>query len=184
MLAPADTEPRVLAEIHDYAELHAALRARADQLEVSRQWLDKHSGLQNGYCGKLLSPTRIKNIGAQSLGPLLTVLGLRILLAEDPASMARMASRLEKRDQRAVRQLTVGKPKKRVYPKLGSAWGKYMAARRILSQSPKRRSQIARIAGVSRWLKWRDIKEAARGAAKPISMTKDARAARLRLDQR
>ena len=46
---------------------------------------------------------------------------------------------------------------------------------------PKKPSQNARIAGVSRWLKWRDIKEAARAAAKPI-MSKGAREARLRLD--
>ena len=155
MLAPTDTETRVLAQVTDYAGLHQALRDRCDQLSVSRETLDHLTGLQSGYCSKLLAKTRIKNIGPQSLGPLLTVLGLRLLVAEDPAAMARFGPSLEKRDVRAVRMPTLRKRKRRHYPKLGPAWGRRMAALRVLTQSRRTRSLIARKAAT---IRWRDVK--------------------------
>jgi hypothetical protein len=184
MLAPAEkSPPRVLAEARTYDELHAALRNRADQLQVSRAQLDYLSGLQSGYCGKLLSKTRIKNFGRQSLGPLLTVLGLCLQVVEDPAAMARIGPRLTKRNAASVRYANGRTRKKR--PELDSAWGKRMAALRVLTQTPCERSRIARLAAVSRW-KWRDIKEATRAAAKPKPkpMTRQAREARLALDRK
>jgi hypothetical protein len=179
MLARTDNEPRVLAEARTYDELHAALRNRADQLQVSRAELDYLSGLQSGYCGKLLSKTRIKNLGPQSLGPLLTVLGLCLQVVEDQAAMARIGPRLTKRHAASVRYASGRRRKKR--PKLGPEWGRLMAARRILSQSPSERSRIAALAAERRWLKWRDIKETVRAAAKPKRRQREER---LRLDQR
>ena len=113
MLARTDNEPRVLAEARTYDELHAALRNRADQLQVSRAELDYLSGLQSGYCGKLLSKTRIKNLGPQSLGPLLTVLGLCLQVVEDQAAMARIGPRLTKRHAASVRYASGRTRKKR-----------------------------------------------------------------------
>jgi hypothetical protein len=70
MLAPPEkSPPRALAEVHDYAGLHASLRARSDELAVSRAELDSLSGLQGGYCSKLLAPVPIKRLGMESLGP-------------------------------------------------------------------------------------------------------------------
>jgi hypothetical protein len=183
LAAPAQTPGRVLAVVSDYSQLIDALRSRTDELAVSRKTLDDLTGLQNGYCAKLLMPVPMKRFGPQSLGPLLTVLGAKLMLVEDLEGLRKISSRLEKRDERAVRQQAVGKRKKRrVYPKLGPEWGRMMAARRVLSQSPRERSRIARVAGLSRWLKWRDIKEAARAAAKPIPPpTKREREERLRL---
>jgi hypothetical protein len=150
----------ILAEVKDYEQLHAALRARVEQLDVSRETLDHLTGLQSGYCAKLLANTRLKRMGAQSLGPLLTVCGLRLLVVEDPDAMARFAPRLEKRDLRAVRVPTLGKRKKRRhYPKLGPAWGKRMAALRVLTQSRRERSRLASRAAT---IRWRDIKNAMR----------------------
>jgi hypothetical protein len=161
MLARTET-PRVLAEARTYDELHSALRNRADQLQVSRAELDYLTGLQSGYCGKLLSKTRIKNIGAQSLGPLLCVLGLCLQVVEDPAAMARIGPRLTKRHAASVRYASGRRRKKR--PKLGPEWGKLMAARRVLSQSPSERSQIAKRAAV---IRWSVVKQVMRAAAKP-----------------
>jgi hypothetical protein len=162
MLAPSP--PRVLAEVHDYAGLHGALRARSDELAVSRAELDSLSGLQSGYCGKLLAPVPIKRIGYQSLGPLLTVLGVKLIMVEDSDALRRIGPRLKKRNDASVRYASGRARKKRPKrPELDSAWGKFMAARRVLSQSPSARSQIAKRAAVIRWA---DVKAVARASAK------------------
>jgi hypothetical protein len=148
--------------------------------------LDDLTGLQDGYVAKLLAPIPIKRIGMQSLGPLLTVLGVKLIMVEDSDALRRIGPRLTKRNAASVRYASGRTRKKR--PELDSAWGKLMAARRVLSQPPRERSRIARLAAVSRWLKWRDIKEATRASAKPIPKpkppTKREREERLRLDQK
>jgi hypothetical protein len=192
MLAPADkSPPPVLAVAKTYDELHAALRNRAEQLAVSRAELDYLTGLQSGYCGKLLSKTQIKNIGPQSLGPLLTVLGLCLQVVEDPAAMARIGPRLKRRNDASVRYASGKRRRKR--PKLGPQWARLMNAKRTLALSPMRRTELSRQAARVRW---RDVKAAmaelkaknggptGRAAAKPKQkqMTKACRENRLRLD--
>ena len=163
MLAPPEkSPPRVLAEVRDYDGLHAALRARADQLEVSRLCIDDLTGLQSGYTAKLLAPVPIKRIGLQSLGPLLTVLGLRLLVAEDAETMRQFAPRLEKRQRASVRVASGKRRKKR--PKLGPEWARLMNARRSLLLSPTKRKRIAKHAALVRWA---DIRATVRAAAKP-----------------
>jgi len=44
----------------DYPQLHAALRSRAEQLNVSPQTLDSESGLADGYLSKVLGPAPFK----------------------------------------------------------------------------------------------------------------------------
>jgi hypothetical protein len=152
---PATEPGRTLAECHDYSQLLAALRARADELAVSRETIDYAAGFQSGWAGKCMALTKIKStLGPQTLGPLLTVLGLRLDVVEDDQ---RVASRLEKRDMRAVRVPTLGKRKRRHYPKLGPAWGKRMAALRTLTLSRRERSRIARKAAI---IRWKDVKAA------------------------
>ncbi len=101
MLALMD-EPRRLGIVRDYDELHALLRQRADELAVSRSELDDATKLADGYCGKLLGAGQVKGIGKVSLGPILDVLGLALIVVEDPAAMARH-QQLPKRDNRWVR---------------------------------------------------------------------------------
>lgn len=60
--------------IRNYPQLTATLRARADDLDMTREAIDMGAPLQSGYAGKLLAPTPIKGVGRTSLGPLLGVL--------------------------------------------------------------------------------------------------------------
>jgi hypothetical protein len=48
--------PRRLATVHNYHELHAALRARAAELRITREAIDAVAGLQGGYPAKALAP--------------------------------------------------------------------------------------------------------------------------------
>ena len=153
----------------------------ADDPEGQARIAAFHQGLQE-WGWTLGRNARIDiRIGMQSLGPLLTVLGVKLIMVENLDALRRFAPRLTKRNAASVRYASGRTRKKR--PKLGPKWGKLMAARRVLSQSPRQRSQIARRAAV---IRWKDVRETVRAAAKPKpkAMTRQAREARLALDRK
>lgn len=76
-----------LFEIRRYQDLHAGLRRRAEDLNISRLVIDEIGGLQPGYSSKLLAPDPIKNLGAKTLGGMLRALGLKLIAVEDPEAM-------------------------------------------------------------------------------------------------
>ncbi|MET3299684.1 hypothetical protein [Bradyrhizobium diazoefficiens] len=82
---PAENDP-FFAEASDYASLKAAIRARVEQLNISRNCLDGVAGTTPGYAAKLLAPYHKKKIGQFSLGLLLQAAGLRMVLVDDPAA--------------------------------------------------------------------------------------------------
>jgi hypothetical protein len=90
MICPPELRP--LALVREYPELVEALRARAEELNVSRETIDSVSGLQSGYSAKLLC--QIKGVGRTSLGPILGSMGLVLVVAEDPAALAKVRERL------------------------------------------------------------------------------------------
>jgi len=66
--------------VSDYSELVHALRDRAIEMQISRLDLDEIGGLTSGHSSKLLSSKPAKIFGPISLGPMLEVLGLRVVL--------------------------------------------------------------------------------------------------------
>jgi hypothetical protein len=78
------------AIVRSYQDLHVALRERADELELSREMLDKRTGLADGACGQILAPTPMKRLGAVSMGPMLGALGLALAVVEDPEAVERI----------------------------------------------------------------------------------------------
>ena len=141
-----------IAEIRSMHELHMALRARAEDLQVTRLSLDEVSGLQAGYCGKLLSRATRRTIGMMTLGPILTALGVKLLLAED-CEAARYVSRLEKRRVRINADDSMPTIRKRGGTRFlgNSAWGRAMRATAYLKQTPRERRRLARVAAKARW---------------------------------
>lgn len=159
-------EPRQIAVVHDYDGLHAALRARADELRISRESIDANAGFQDGYTGKLLAPVPIKGIGQVTLGPLLTVLGLKIVLIEDADALTRYAKRAKKR-RHPSGSIPAKKRAKRQAFRGDSDWGRVMRARQILMQSPGERSQQAKRMNRMRWRAERERRVATRNAPGP-----------------
>lgn len=165
------TDMRRLAEIRSYGELLSALRARADELQVTREGLDAITGLQSGYAGKLLAPVPIKSLGKFSMGPMLTAMGCMLILVEDADTLARITSRVPKR----VNPNQAGdagdgmqaKRKRRRKGFRGSDVGRMLRAKQLLGQSPKVRSKIAKLAAKTRWDRVR--------ASLPVTPTKGAR---------
>ncbi len=87
-------KPKIIA---DDDALIAAFRERIDTLQISQQLIDDLAGWAGGYAGKLLGPSRVKRMGLDSLFILLEVVGLGLALVENPAALARMERRYEKR---------------------------------------------------------------------------------------
>jgi len=145
--------PRPIATVRNYDEFKEALRARADELQMSRATIDAF-GLPAGHAGNLLAPVPIKHIGPQSFGLLLTALGLKVVVVEDAeafAIYAATAPKSKKQGDASGRML----PRKRRKAKQKYAgnkkWSQIMNARRSLILSEQRRKQIARKAAKKRW---------------------------------
>lgn len=140
----------VLAIVTDYPGLHAALRARAEQLGVSRETLDDLAGLTNGHTAKLLSPQPFKVLGPMSMGALLGALGLKLVVIEDAEQIARIKkhTRYAPRFEGAVRAM------RRI---AGAPWlftrssARKASIKRWANCSPAKRSSAARRAALARW---------------------------------
>jgi hypothetical protein len=90
-------------EVRDWTQLHEGLRARAEQMAMSREALDVLTGVPDGYSAKLLGPRPIRHIGIKTAAPILRAIGLKILLVEDVEAMHALQHRRAPRAERAVR---------------------------------------------------------------------------------
>jgi hypothetical protein len=89
--------------IRTYDDLVHALRARAEELGLSRENIDDIAGLPSGYASKILAKKHIKRMGALSLWLILPALGAQLCLIEDPESLRAYASQRVRRDETRVR---------------------------------------------------------------------------------
>jgi hypothetical protein len=98
-VAPAIDQPsleingRVLAIFSNYDGLQNAMRARTEDLQLTRLELDYLSGNQEGYSSKLLCG--MKKFGRQSLGNTLGAVGSYLALVEDPEQVAKLKAVIE-----------------------------------------------------------------------------------------
>ena len=79
--------------VNDYHGLIEICRQRAEELAISRSGIDDLSGLPNGFAGKALGDRQRKGLGPLTLGPMLQVLGLKLLIIEDDAAAQRTLAR-------------------------------------------------------------------------------------------
>jgi hypothetical protein len=89
--------PKVVSSI---PELVAAVRERRDELNISHQCIDGIAGIPDGYTGKLLAPTPLRNFGEMSLGAVLGALALGIaviVLVDDPDQVELVGAKWIKR---------------------------------------------------------------------------------------
>jgi len=136
----------MIAEVTCPRDLHAALRARAEALQLSREVIAEAAGLTGGYAGKLLSPTPQKMLGEVSMPALLGVLGCRLLLVSDPEA-APLLQRMPKRASRFNR----GVHHWRTTRKAASVGAVALNLRRRAALSPEQRRAIAANAAAARW---------------------------------
>ena len=154
MSGAAQTDVRVFAPVDSMPDLHAAVRARVEELELSRATIDAAAGIPDGYAAKLLAQLPVKRFGATSMWPVLRVAGLKLALIEDPEALESVTFRLPKRDRAQVRtqcQANAGLSTKpsltAILASAGSRGGK--ARMQKLSNAGRRR--LARSAAAARW---------------------------------
>jgi hypothetical protein len=92
--------------IATYDEVIDIFRARADELELSRLEIDRLTGLADAHTSHLLARKFTQVFGPVSLPLMLDVLGLRLLVVEDPVLTARTLKRRTPRCQSHLRVMS------------------------------------------------------------------------------
>jgi|SRR5262245_66291941 len=137
--------------IRSYEDLHAAFRARAEQLDVSRETVDRIGGLTAGHASKLLAPRPLKRLGPTTLALMLGALGVQLRMEVDAEAMDRISGMFEKREPR--RDLHAGTVQlvfsRRYLRRIAAKGG--MNSRKNLTA--RQRRTLARKAAKARWAK-------------------------------
>jgi hypothetical protein len=158
--------PSILAECHDYRSLITALRTRIAELNLRCEDIDAAAMFTPRYCAKILGPRLVRPLGPQTMGPMLSVLGLKLMVALDES----VAPAVSQKPQIAAsrRMLPNGKRRKSGRTLFTPERSRIANARRLLLLSARRRRQIARIAAKARWsdtAREQERRKAARAAA-------------------
>jgi hypothetical protein len=134
--------PRPIALLRSHDDLRLAVRQWCAENRVTRMELDARAGLADGHASKLLAIHPHKKFGSKSMWRVLAANGLALALINDPESQITA--------EHASEDASVP-PRQRPRRKRGPAWGRQMAARRVLKQSKEQRREIARKAAQARW---------------------------------
>ena len=95
-------------EIFSYDDLIKSLRSRCEHLCISRETVTALAGLPDGYAQKVLSLSKTRRIGMQSLSGFLSALSVKLVLVEDPAALEQNRSRYRPRDDAHFRSARAG----------------------------------------------------------------------------
>jgi hypothetical protein len=143
--------PRPLAIVRDYEALHALLRARSGELGLTREQMDERVGLAAGHSSKLLARVPIKRLGAATLGPVLTALGLALIAVEDGEAVALIEKQLLASDNTSDKT-----PNRYDWRRMkGTGWARQMNGLRTLKLTAEQRRASASRAARARWQKRR-----------------------------
>lgn len=162
--------PRVIAEVRSqdgWDGLLEAFRRAVDARGTTYETTSELAGLPTRYVNKLLAPVPVKNIGRESLGPLMGATAVKILVVDDDEMLSALAGRFPKRkpggSARYARGTMPARKKRKKSAFLGnSAWGRTMVSRQVLLRTPAQRKSLAKRAALIRWA---DVKAAAKSGA-------------------
>jgi hypothetical protein len=146
---------RRLGEARDMAGLHAILRDRATELEVTRDGTDHLAGLTSGHAAKLLCWPPMKHYGHRSLGPMLGALGVKIVVEVDAPQLERIRHRQTKSKRKSPLLMPPGNSNDIVRHHLALA-GRRGGRASAKARTAKQRSEHAAHAARSRWQKARE----------------------------
>jgi hypothetical protein len=159
MLSAAELRP--LAEIVDYDSMIAAMRARAAERKLALSASENAvvAGLPDKYLQKLIGSLPVRRLGMASLGPVLSVLGIKLIMVEDADAERRYGPRLKRHNPRLIRTGTEARLAERHVVRMGRKGGRA----RWAGTTAQERSEAARKLNQLRWRrpKITEIKRAA-----------------------
>jgi hypothetical protein len=142
-------EGKIVGEFVEYSDFMQAVRNRVAAMGIHGTRFDSLAGWPEGYLSKLTCARPVRRIGMQSMGPLLSAMGVKLQMVEDPAGTARLR-RLQPRNPSYVRTMPAAasilftpRQLKRIRRSGGQA--------RAAALTAKERSKIARKAALARW---------------------------------
>ena len=146
----AEGEGRVIAdEIVEYSDFMQALLARVDELQIQGDSFCEFAGLPRGYLSKLLTIRNVRRVGMQSMGVLLSAMGVKLQMVEDPAGTARLR-RLPPRNLSYVRTMPADACIV-LTPRMLQRIRRLGGQARMARLTPKQRRELARKAALARW---------------------------------
>jgi hypothetical protein len=134
----------VIGEATSHNELIAVMRQRKDALGLSNGWIDDALSLADGHTDKILGPAQERGLTQLTLDGMLSVLALKLVVAEDDTAATRMRPLWERRDHRQVRPPAriAASLVKRAKPLVMREAAKAAAAARWRRTTPELRRQI------------------------------------------
>ena len=146
----ADEGARIIAdEIVEYSDFMQALRDRVSALQIQGDSFCEFAGLPRGYLSKLLTIRNVRRVGLQSMGPLLSAMGVKLQLVEDPGGTARL-QRLAPRNLSYVRTMPADACIV-LTPRMLQRIRRLGGQARMARLTPKQRRELARKAALARW---------------------------------
>jgi hypothetical protein len=151
--------PELLEPIRSYDDLHKALRARADELNLSRLELDRLAGITSGYASKLLAPVPLKRLSPYTFTLMVGALGIRLRVEEDPEALERISRFAQKREVKVPMRAHKINPRSSKHFSLRQLkkWASRGGDMRAYRLGKRRRRAIAKQAAA---IRWRDVKNA------------------------
>jgi hypothetical protein len=147
-------DERAFAIIADYDGFIAAIVARMTAIGITHEGLEA-LGFAKGHVGKILAPNRSKNVGPKTFGPLLQLLGIKLIAVEDEKMTAQMRPHWQKREKSLPLLANVRTPPRATWL-FSSRSGRKAAKARAEKLSASERHAIALNAITIRWQRERE----------------------------
>jgi len=141
-------DERAFATITDYDGFIAAIVARMTAIGITHEGLEA-LGFAKGHVGKILAPNRSKNVGPKTFGPLLQLLGIKLIAVEDEKMTEEMRPHWQKREKAAPMHSIESIP--RAVWLFTTRSAHRALKRRHATLTPAERTHIARHAAQARW---------------------------------
>lgn len=169
---------RQIAVVTATPEMLDVVRARANEIGLSRDALDELAELARGHAAKLLSAVPCKGLGLTVMWGLVEAVGLKVALVEDPEAMARISEFVRTRNESQVRgggirsaaRIAKKERLQRIFndPKYFNKLARKGGRARARSMTKDERRRAARKAIMVRWRRVREERKRVRVAPPTI----------------
>lgn len=145
-------DPKIYARLRGYEDFVAALVRRQAERNVSFKSLGEMSSISESFLSHAMGPARDRKFGLLSLFFVAPPLGLQLALVEAPQYDRAYKSGESRRVKSQVRSNNYARqPSMRIYRRVRVEMGRRGAKSFVRTQSPERRTEIARAAAHARW---------------------------------